>query len=144
MILGVRVPRVLLAMGAGSALALCGAALQGVFRNPFGRSTYYWSFLLEPLLAAPLAILLALPVLMLLLSAFVFGMLALLLIFAHHQRRCPEEYSFFGAGRGDPQRLLFCLRPALVQYLADSEEKLPSIVFWAARPALPRRIAISC
>ncbi len=33
-ILGVRVPRVLLAMGAGAALALCGAALQGVFRNP--------------------------------------------------------------------------------------------------------------
>ncbi|QIP93446.1 FecCD family ABC transporter permease [Serratia fonticola] len=127
-ILGVRVPRVLLAMGAGAALALCGAALQGVFRNPLV-DPHIIGVSSGAAFGGTLAILLGLPVLMLLLSAFAFGMLALLLIFAITSAIARRNIlSLVLAGVVLSGFFSACV--SLVQYLADSEEKLPCIVFW--------------
>lgn len=127
-ILGVRVPRVLLAMGAGAALALCGAALQGVFRNPLV-DPHIIGVSSGAAFGGTLAILLSLPMAALLLSAFVFGMAALLLIFAITSAIARRNIlSLVLAGVILSGFFSACV--SLLQYLADTEEKLPSIVFW--------------
>ncbi|MDU3934340.1 MAG: iron chelate uptake ABC transporter family permease subunit, partial [Serratia liquefaciens] len=127
-ILGVRVPRVLLAMGAGASLALCGAALQGVFRNPLV-DPHIIGVSSGAAFGGTLAILLSLPMAALLLSAFVFGMAALLLIFAITSAIARRNIlSLVLAGVILSGFFSACV--SLLQYLADTEEKLPSIVFW--------------
>ncbi|WP_339097417.1 FecCD family ABC transporter permease [Pectobacterium brasiliense] len=124
----VRLPRVLLAWCAGAALALSGATLQGVFRNPLV-DPHIIGVSAGAAFGGTLAILLSWTPLLLLLSAFTFGMLALLLIF------------MMAAAFGRQNVLILILAGvilsgffgalvSLMQYLADTEEKLPSIVFW--------------
>ncbi len=124
----VRLPRVLLAWCAGAALALSGATLQGVFRNPLV-DPHIIGVSAGAAFGGTLAILLSWTPLFLLLSAFTFGMLALLLIF------------MMAAAFGKQNVLILILAGvilsgffgalvSLMQYLADTEEKLPSIVFW--------------
>ncbi|MCU1794197.1 FecCD family ABC transporter permease [Pectobacterium polaris] len=124
----VRLPRVLLAWCAGAALALSGATLQGVFRNPLV-DPHIIGVSAGAAFGGTLAILLSWTPLLLLLSAFTFGMLALLLIF------------MMAAAFGKQNVLILILAGvilsgffgalvSLMQYLADTEEKLPSIVFW--------------
>ncbi|MGO4407630.1 FecCD family ABC transporter permease [Bosea sp. RAF48] len=127
-VLTVRMPRVLTALFAGAGLALCGAALQGVFRNPLvgphiiGVST-------GAAFGGTLAILMSESRGLLLALAFLFGMLALLMVYALNALVARRNMlvlvlagvvvsGFFGALVG------------LAQYLADAEEKLPRIVFW--------------
>ncbi|WP_113626574.1 FecCD family ABC transporter permease [Pectobacterium peruviense] len=122
----VRLPRVLLAWCAGAALALSGATLQGVFRNPLV-DPHIIGVSAGAAFGGTLAILLSWTPLLLLLSAFTFGMVALLLIFMMAAAFGKQNVlilagvilsGFFGA------------LVSLMQYLADTEEKLPSIVFW--------------
>ncbi|MEH0835140.1 iron ABC transporter permease [Pectobacterium cacticida] len=124
----VRLPRVLLAWCAGAALALSGSTLQGVFRNPLV-DPHIIGVSAGAAFGGTLAILLSWTPLFLLLSAFMFGMLALLLIFMMATAFGKQNVlililtgvilsGFFGA------------LVSLLQYLADTEEKLPSIVFW--------------
>lgn len=127
-VLTVRLPRVLTALMAGAGLALCGAALQGVFRNPLvgphiiGVST-------GAAFGGTLAILMSESRGLLLTLAFLFGMLALLMVYALNALVARRNMlvlvlagvvvsGFFGA------------LVSLAQYLADAEEKLPRIVFW--------------
>lgn len=127
-VLTVRLPRILTALFAGAGLALCGAALQGVFRNPLvgphiiGVST-------GAAFGGTLAILMSESPGLLLLLAFLFGMLALLMVYALNALVARRNVlvlvlagvvvsGFFGA------------LVSLAQYLADAEEKLPRIVFW--------------
>lgn len=127
-VLTVRLPRVLTALMAGAGLALCGAALQGVFRNPLvgphiiGVST-------GAAFGGTLAILMRESHGLLLTLAFLFGMLALLMVYALNALVARRNMlvlvlagvvvsGFFGA------------LVSLAQYLADAEEKLPRIVFW--------------
>lgn len=127
-VLTVRLPRILTAVLAGAGLALCGAALQGVFRNPLvgphiiGVST-------GAAFGGTLAILLSESRGLLLVLAFLFGMLALLMVYALNALVARRNMlvlvlagvvvsGFFGA------------LVSLAQYLADAEEKLPRIVFW--------------
>ncbi|AGB81605.1 ABC-type Fe3+-siderophore transport system, permease component [Serratia sp. FGI94] len=127
-IMTVRVPRVLLAMGAGAALALCGAALQGVFRNPLV-DPHIIGVSSGAAFGGTLAILLSLPIVGLLLSAFTFGMAALLLIFGLTSAMARRNIlSLVLAGVILSGFFSACV--SLLQYLADTEEKLPSIVFW--------------
>lgn len=127
-VLTVRLPRVLSALFAGAGLALCGAALQGVFRNPLvgphiiGVST-------GAAFGGTLAILASESRGLLLISTFLFGMTALLMVYALNAMVARRNMlvlvlagvvvsGFFGA------------LVSLAQYLADTEEKLPRIVFW--------------
>ena len=119
----VRLPRVLLAFFAGGGLALAGASLQGVFRNP----------LVDPhiigVTAGALSLLMGASILVMMTAAFGFGILALGLV------------TLVASLSGRDDRLIIVLAGiivagvfsalvSLVQYSADSEEPLPSIVFW--------------
>lgn len=124
----VRLPRILLALLSGAGLALSGAALQGVFRNPLvGPQIIGVSS--GAAFGGVLAILLSLPRAGLLGSSFAFGMAALVLVYALNGIVARRNIlalvlagvvvsGFFGA------------LVSLVQYAADSEEKLPVMVFW--------------
>ncbi|SEQ22270.1 iron complex transport system permease protein [Faunimonas pinastri] len=124
----VRLPRVLLALLSGGGLALAGAALQGVFRNPLvGPQVVGVSS--GAAFGGTLAILLSLPRFGLLSFAFFFGLLALVLVYGLNSFVSRRNllalvlagvvvHGFFGA------------LVSLVQYLADTEDKLPAMVFW--------------
>ncbi|WP_413733201.1 FecCD family ABC transporter permease [Sodalis sp. RH20] len=124
----IRMPRILTACLAGGALALCGAALQGVFHNPLV-DPHIIGVSAGAAFGGTLAILLGLAPLLLMASTFFFGLLALLLVY------------MIAATLGRENRLMlilagiilggfFAALVSLLQYLADTEEKLPSIVFW--------------
>lgn len=124
----VRLPRIMLALLSGAGLALSGAALQGVFRNPLvGPQIIGVSS--GAAFGGVLAILLGLPRAGLLTSAFAFGMAALMLVYALNGMVARRNIlalvlagvvvsGFFGA------------LVSLVQYVADAEDKLPTMVFW--------------
>jgi iron complex transport system permease protein len=127
-ILAVRLPRMLLAAMAGAGLALSGAALQGVFRNPLV-GPHIIGVSSGSALGGTLAILLGLSSAGLLASSFGFGILALGLVYAMTNlvaRRNVLMLVLAGVIVGG----FFSALVSLVQYLADTEEKLPSIVFW--------------
>lgn len=124
----VRMPRILLALLAGAGLALSGATLQGVFRNPLvGPQVMGVSS--GAAFGGTLAILLSFSRYGLLASAFAFGLSALVIVYALNGIVARRNIlalvlagvvvsGFFGA------------LVSLVQYLADTEDKLPAMVFW--------------
>lgn len=101
----VRLPRVVMALLAGGALGLCGATLQGVFQNPLV-DPHIIGVTAGSAFGGTLAILLGVGSLLMMASTFFFGLVALGLIYA------------------------LAALVSLMQYLADSEETLPNIVFW--------------
>lgn len=124
----VRMPRMLVASLAGGGLAVAGAVLQGVFRNPLvgphiiGVST-------GATVGGALSILLGLGSVGLLVGAFSSGMLALLLVFAT-TLALPRANTLAVVLAGIVLSGLFGALVSLIQYLADAEEKLPVIVYW--------------
>jgi len=124
----VRMPRILLAFCAGAGLALSGAALQGVFHNPLV-DPHVIGVSSGAAFGGTLAILLSFSSPLLLLSTFVFGLLALLLVFlinASFTHRNVLALVLSGIILSG----FFSALVSLLQYLADTEEKLPNIVFW--------------
>ncbi|CDI22547.1 FecCD family ABC transporter permease [Klebsiella pneumoniae] len=115
----VRLPRVVMALLAGGALGLCGATLQGVFQNPLV-DPHIIGVTAGSAFGGTLAILLGVGSLLMMASTFFFGLAAL-------------------QGRDSTLGLIlsgiilsgfFAALVSLMQYLADSEETLPNIVFW--------------
>lgn len=124
----VRMPRILLAMLAGSGLALSGATMQGVFRNPLvGPQVMGVSS--GAAFGGVLAILFSLSRYGLLASAFAFGLSALVLVYVLNgivARRNILALVLAGVVVSG----FFAALVSLVQYLADTEDKLPAMVFW--------------
>ncbi|PCR32266.1 ABC transporter permease [Klebsiella pneumoniae] len=123
----VRLPRVVMALLAGGALGLCGATLQGVSK-PAGGPAHH-RVTAGSAFGGTLAILLGVGSLLMMASTFFFGLVALGLIYA------------LAALQGRDSKLglilsgiilsgFFAALVSLMQYLADSEETLPNIVFW--------------
>jgi iron complex transport system permease protein len=124
----VRLPRILLALLSGAGLALSGATLQGVFRNPLvGPQVMGVSS--GAAFGGTLAILLSFSRAGLLASSFAFGLSALVLVYGLNGIVARRNIlalvlagvvvtGFFGA------------LVSLVQYMADTEDKLPAMVFW--------------
>lgn len=108
----VRLPRVVMALLAGGALGLCGATLQGVFQNPLV-DPHIIGVTAGSAFGGTLAILLGVGGLLMMASTFFFGLIALGLILS-----------------GIILSGFFAALVSLMQYLADSEETLPNIVFW--------------
>ncbi|MFT4078789.1 FecCD family ABC transporter permease [Rhodomicrobium lacus] len=124
----IRLPRVLLVTLAGMGLGISGAALQGMMRNPLvgpdlvgisaGAAT-----------GAVLAILFGFPSIAIVATAFAGGMLALL---------CASTLARAAKGGGVLAFVLagvivsafFHAIQGIVQYTADPETKLPSMVYW--------------
>ena len=127
-IFAVRLPRILLSAMVGCALALSGVALQGLFRNP----------LVDPKVigvssgaafGGTLAIFLGLGSFGLLCSTFFFGMLTLAVVYIVTEKFFPHSLLMLilaGLIVGG----LFSALVSLMQYMSDSEEVLPTIVFW--------------
>lgn len=124
----IRLPRVIMAVLAGAGLSLAGATLQGVFRNPLvGPQVVGVSA--GAAFGGTLAILIGWQHAGLLAAAFTSGVVALLLVYLLDAMVAKSNIlvlvlagvivsGFFGA------------LVSLIQYLADSEDTLPIIVFW--------------
>lgn len=130
LIMQIRLPRILIAVLAGGALSVSGAAYQGLFRNPMvspdilGVSTGAG-------FGAALAILFSTGLLGIQLSAFATGLLAVFIsltiskiIAMNHDRILLLVLS------GMIVSAMFNALIMLMKYIADSESKLPEITFW--------------
>lgn len=124
----VRLPRVLMALLAGGALGLCGATLQGVFQNPLV-DPHIIGVTSGAAFGGTLAILLGFSAPLMMSSTFFFGLLALCLVYliAALQGR---ESTLILILAGIILSGFFAALVSLMQYLADTEETLPNIVFW--------------
>lgn len=124
----IRLPRIVIALCVGGCLAFSGAILQGVFHNPLV-DPHIIGVSSGAAFGGTLAILLGFPTALMMGLTFVFGLLALVIIYVLANL----------LGKNDRLMLIllgivlsgiFAALVNLVQYLADTEEKLPSIVFW--------------
>ncbi|MCC5958478.1 MAG: iron ABC transporter permease [Rhodobacteraceae bacterium] len=124
----VRLPRVLLAALSGAALAVGGAALQGVFRNPLV-SPQVLGISQGGAFGGALAILLGFHGVVLLGMSFVFGLVALVLVglLAHINGRT-EVLTVILAGM--IVGAFFAALVSVLQFLADPNSSLPAIVYW--------------
>jgi iron complex transport system permease protein len=127
-VLHVRLPRVLLAMLVGMSLSISGASYQGLFRNPLV-SSHILGVASGASFGAALAILYSAPQIMVQLSAFFFGLMAVGIALA--------VSSFYRTSSSLTLVLVGMITSAffssLVSYLtytADANLKLPAIVFW--------------
>jgi len=127
LILRVRLPRALAAAAIGANLAVCGAAFQGLFRNPLVDSRIL-GVSSGAAFGAALALLLSGGAAAVQGSAFGFALLAVGLVTAIGWR--------FGASTlvivigGVLVSALFTSLLGLIQYVADPLSKLPAITYW--------------
>jgi iron complex transport system permease protein len=127
-VLLVRLPRVLLALLVGGALAIGGAALQAVFRNPLV-SPEVIGVSSGASFGGALALLLGLGPVALVGGSFGFGLLALAIVFLITSGRGGVHILMVVLG-GIVTASFFSALVALVTYLADPFTTLPAIVFW--------------
>ncbi len=123
----VRLPRVMLAVLVGGGLGVAGAALQATFRNPLV-SPDIIGVSSGASLGGALALLFGLGTAFLVAGAFVFGLIALGLLFALTAGRASSMLMVVlgGVVLGS----FFSALVGLVQYFADPYSSLPAIVFW--------------
>lgn len=127
-VLNVRLPRIAAAALIGAALSTAGVSYQGMFRNPMvspdllGASTGAG-------FGAALAILLSMSYFGITLSAFVFGLAAVLLAYLISRKsRMDTTLSMVLAGMMISS--LFTSGTSLIKLLADTESQLPAITYW--------------
>lgn len=127
-VLLVRLPRVLLAALSGAALAVGGAALQGVFRNPLV-SPQVLGISQGAAFGGAMALLFGFSGVILLGMAFVFGISALMLVGALARiNGRTEVITVILAGM--VIGALFGALVSIIQFLADPNTSLPAIVYW--------------
>lgn len=124
----VRVPRVVLAALAGAGLAVCGAALQGVFRNPLV-SPDILGISQGAAFGGALAIMLGIWGFPLIAMVFIAGMAALVLVgFLARISGRTETVTVILSGLVVSS--VFAAVVSLLQFVADPETSLPAIVYW--------------
>jgi iron complex transport system permease protein len=124
----VRLPRVLLAALTGAGLAVGGAALQGVFRNPLV-SPQVLGISQGGAFGGALAILLGYHGVVLVGMSFVFGLLALVLVGALARiNGRTEVLTVILAGM--IVGAFFAALVSILQFVADPNSSLPAIVYW--------------
>ncbi|SHK06827.1 iron complex transport system permease protein [Pseudonocardia thermophila] len=128
-VLDVRMPRVLLALLVGGGLALGGAVLQGVFRNPLV-SPQVIGVSAGASFGGVLALVLGLGSLALVSGAFLSGLLALVLVLAIARIGSSSAPLLMVVLGGVVVSALFSALVSLLSYLADPYRTLPSVTFW--------------
>ncbi len=139
----VRVPRVLIASFVGAGLALSGAALQGIFRNPLV-DPHVVGVTSGAAFGGVLSILLGLGALALWSMAFSFGLGAVLLVLLL-SRKAGRSSILMLVLSGTVVAALFAALVSLVTYFANPNDTLPAIVFWlmgSFAGATPARAAL--
>lgn len=132
-IIDLRLPRIVMAIIAGVGLAASGATMQGVLRNPLV-SSYILGISAAAGFGAALAIVFGVGVLavygeyLVIVNAFVFSMLAMLLVYGIARLRgvSTETVILAGVAIG----FLFSALLSLIQYIAPEHEALRAVVFW--------------
>lgn len=127
-VLYLRLPRVMLAALCGAGLSISGAIFQGIFRNPLV-SPGVIGVTSGAGFGAALALLLFGWGLTTQLFAFVFGLGALLLTWSIARKTGANTFLVFVLA-GVIVNLFAQALISLLKFLADSEEKLPAIVYW--------------
>lgn len=127
-VLNIRLPRVIMALVAGAGLGITGAVYQGVFRNPLV-SPGVVGVTAGAGFGAALAILLFGWGPMLQVFGFAFGAGALTLTWWIAKKSEAASLVVFVLA-GVIVNLFFQAMISLIKFTADSEEKLPSIVYW--------------
>lgn len=127
-VFNIRLPRVIAAMLVGAALAVSGAAFQGLFKNPLV-SSYQLGVSSGAGFGAALAILSASSTFVVQSSAFVFGIVAVLASFAL-SRVYKGSTVLTLVLSGIIVGSFFSALVSLMQYIADPRDTLPAIVFW--------------
>ncbi|MEU0685547.1 FecCD family ABC transporter permease [Streptomyces uncialis] len=127
-VLDVRLPRLVLSMLVGGGLALGGAALQGVFRNPLV-SPDVIGVSSGASFGGVLALVLGLGSLGLVSSAFVFGLAALAVVLLIGRLAGGSPLLMIVLG-GTVTGAFFSALVSFTTYVADPYSELPSIVFW--------------
>lgn len=124
----VRVPRMLICGFVGAGLALSGAVLQGVFRNPLV-DPHVIGVSSGAAFGGVFAILLGFGAAALWSMAFAFGLVALLLVVLM-SRKSGRSSVLMLVLSGVVISALFSALVSLATYLADPNDTLPAIVFW--------------
>lgn len=127
-VLLVRLPRVLLAALSGAALAVGGAALQGVFRNPLV-SPQVLGISQGAAFGGALAILFGYSGIVLLGMSFLLGLAALILVGALARINGRTEIITVILS-GMVVGAMFAALVSIVQFVADPNTSLPAIVYW--------------
>jgi iron complex transport system permease protein len=129
-LMDIRLPRVLAAFLVGGTLSITGATYQGMFRNPMV-SPSILGVSAGAGFGATLAILLGLSAFMLQVSAFVFGVTAVVAVYAislstgkKHDKCLTLILS------GMIVATVFSALISMLKYVADPDDALPSIVYW--------------
>jgi len=125
----IRLPRVLAGVAIGAALAVSGASFQTIFRNPLVAPDIL-GVSAGAGFGAALGLLLGLPITVIQLLSFFFGLVAVIVVHrvATAVRRHDPTLVLVLSGVVVGALLGACT--SLVKYLADSNNTLPSIVFW--------------
>jgi iron complex transport system permease protein len=124
----IRLPRILAAMLVGAALSIAGAAFQGLFRNPLVAPDKL-GVSAGAGFAAALAILLSFGAVMIQVSAFFGGLIAVgLTYFISRTFKGTSILTLVLCGIAIES--FFGAMLALSKYLADPYEQLPNIIFW--------------
>ncbi len=126
-LLNVRLPRIALAIVVGAGLALCGAVLQELFRNPLV-SPRVLGLSSGAALGGAVTLLLGGSAIVLYVATFASSLLALLLVAVISRFSGRTVLSVVLAGIVIDA--LFSAMISLSQYVADPETSLPAIVFW--------------
>lgn len=124
----IRLPRLILAMTGGMGLGICGTVFQGIFRNPLV-SPGVVGVTSGSGFGAALAILIFGWGGMTQVFAFIFGGLALIITWTIAKRARSGSLLMFVLA-GVIVNMFFEAMISLVKFLADSDDKLPTIVYW--------------
>ena len=127
-ILQIRLPRVLLALAIGAGLSVAGAAFQGLFGNPLV-SPHILGVSSGAGFGAALSILVFRHLAYVPVGALVFGILAMM-VALWISRRGGRSSLFMLILAGVITAALFEAMIALLKYMADPEDTLPTIVYW--------------
>ena len=142
-VFNIRMPRIFAAMLVGAALSCAGAAYQGMFKNPLVSPDILGASAGAGF-GACLAIFFSSSVYVIQATAFIFGLIAVLLACLINAKMDYEPILGLVLG-GILISTLFSSGTAAIKYLADANEKLPEITFWlmGSLSSVDRRDALS-
>lgn len=127
-IFNVRLPRILLAMLVGSGLACAGAAFQGLFTNPMATPDTL-GVASGASFGAVLAMMFDANLFVIQLMALIFGLLACYITYNISKLKGKSSIVMIVLG-GMVVSSIFQAFVSLAKYLADPQDKLPSITYW--------------
>jgi len=124
----IRLPRAILAVIAGAGLAVAGAAFQSMFSNPLATPDTL-GVATGASFGATLGIMLRLPALGIQMTAFIMGILSIILVYSISKVKGESSLVMLILA-GMVISSLFEALVSLIKYVADPQDVLPEITYW--------------